>query len=263
MPAYKITDLIIYPIKSLGGISVSETQVQTRGLQYDRRWMLVDDQGQFMTQRENPQMALFSCALSENKMVVTYKGEVCTFNLDTVREDATRVQVWSSKFKAQEVDAAASKWFSRHLGLPATLVKMTALSKRPKRLFTSPFKTELSFADGYPILVLGNESMSHLNAQLENPLHINRFRANIIVDTKTAHEEDTWPDFDLGTARIKIIKPCARCNVITIDQTDATKGKEPLKTLASYRTKRNKIYFGANAIVLKEGHVGVGDLIKV
>ncbi len=263
MPSYKITDLIIYPIKSLGGISLSESEVQTRGLKHDRRWMLVDKDGQFMTQRENEQLALFSCAFVDGQLTVTYKGDSCAFDVDAVVEDATLVQVWSSKVKAQEVDAEVSAWFSNHLGQHATLVKMTSISERPKPLLTAPFKTELSFADGYPVLVLGQESMSHLNAQLDNPLHINRFRANIIVDTNTAHEEDTWPDFDLGTARMKVIKPCARCNVITIDQTNATRDKEPLKTLATYRANDNKIFFGANAIVLKEGHVGVGDFIKV
>lgn len=263
MPSYKITDLIIYPIKSLGGIFLTESEIQTKGLKHDRRWMLVDKGGQFMTQRENAQLSLFSCAIDDYKLTVTYKGDTCTFDIETVVEDATRVQVWSSKLKAQEVDPEVSKWFSNHLGQQTTLVKMTSLSKRPKRLFTSPFKTELSFADGYPVLVLGQESMNCLNDHLNSPLHINRFRANVIVDTKAAHEEDDWPDFDLGTARVKIIKPCARCNVITIDQTNANKGKEPLKTLATYRAKSNKIYFGANAIVLKEGHVGVGDFIKI
>lgn len=263
MHRYRITDLIIYPIKSLGGISVSECAVQTRGFEHDRRWMLIDEKGQFMTQRENAQLALFSCKMQESQIEVGYKNEKCHFDINQVQEDSTRVQVWSSKLKAQEVSPKISEWFSEHLGVPTTLVKMTTISKRPRRLFRSPFKTELSFADGYPYLVLGHESMNHLNAKLEVPVDINRFRANILVDTSSPHEEDKWPDFDLGTARMKIIKGCARCVVTTIDQEDGTKGKEPLKTLASYRMRRKKIYFGANAIVLKEGHVGVGDWVKV
>jgi len=260
----KVSALYIYPIKSLGGIAVTEAKALTEGFEYDRRWMLVNEQGGFLTQREHAQMALFDCKLNAETLTVTYKGDQMHIPLKAQSAAEKRVKVWSSKLKAQEVSAELTEWFSDHLGMHASLVKMTSISKRPKRLFAPPYKTTLSFADGYPYLILGTASMETLNNRLEQPLPIDRFRANIIVETKVAHEEDKWKqDFDLGTAKMKVIKPCARCVVTTIDQQTGNKGKEPLKTLASYRQWRNKIWFGANAIILNEGIINVGDKIAL
>ena len=259
-----ITELLLYPIKSLGGISVPSAQVLTEGFQYDRRWMLVDAEGQFMTQREHAKMTLFSCELSEEVLIIKYQDEEKKIPLANHSENVSRVQVWSSKLKAHQVSSEISEWFSDHLGAQVDLVKLTDISKRPKRLFVPPYKTHLSFADGYPYLILGTASMETLNKKLELPLTMDRFRANIIVQTSEAHEEDEWKqDFVAGTASMKVIKPCARCVVTTIDQQTGIKGKEPLKTLTTYRKWRNKIWFGANAICLREGRLSVGDTINL
>jgi uncharacterized protein YcbX len=143
------------------------------------------------------------------------------------------------------------------------LVKMTDISKRPKRLFVPPYKTTLSFADGYPYLILGEESMNQLNAKLEQPVRADRFRANIIVSSSIAHEEDEWKGLNAGNAQLQVIKPCARCVMITVNQQTGETGKEPLKTLAGYRQKRNKIYFGANAICTEDGIISVGDRLEM
>jgi len=260
----RVLELYLYPIKSLGGIAVPQAKVLEEGFQYDRRWMLVDADGHFLTQREHAQMALFSCELSDDNLHVTYKGETQTIALADHSDVHKPVKVWSSKLKANEVDPTLSEWFSECLGMSATLVKMTDISHRPKRLFTEPYKTKLSFADGYPYLILGTASMDTLNEKLETALPVDRFRANIIVSTTEAHEEDNWKEsFELGTATMKVIKPCARCVVTTIDQQTANKGKEPLKTLATYRKKRNKIWFGANAICTKVGLIKIGDKINL
>lgn len=260
----KISGLYIYPIKSLGAISISESKALTEGFEHDRRWMLVDNEGNFLTQREHAKMALFGCDLKNDKLEVSIGHDTQVIGLEANPELSRPVKVWSSKLKACEVDSNISEWFSDHLDMHATLVKMTSISKRPKRLFTPPYKTTLSFADGYPYLIMGEESMNALNSKLESALPLDRFRANIIVETKVAHEEDEWKsEFDLGTAKMKVIKPCARCVVTTIDQQTGSKGKEPLKTLSTYRKWRNKIWFGANAICLKEGMVKVGDEIAL
>lgn len=259
----KVTALNIYPIKSLGGISVPEAKALAEGFQYDRRWMLVDEKGQFLTQRSNSAMAKFSCQLSAKKITVNYEG--ASIDIPVAQEDGKnrQVEVWSSKLKAKEVDPIFSDWFSEHLGQACSLVKMTKSSKRSKRLDTTPFETKLSFADGYPYLILGSGSMDKLNSLAPKVIPINRFRANIELQTIGAHEEDLYGEFSLGAARMRVIKPCARCQVINIDQKTGEQGKEPLKILTKYRKKMNKIYFGANTILLEEGVVKVGDVLTV
>jgi len=256
---YSVKAIFIYPIKSLGGVSLNSAMAMTEGFEYDRRWMLVDEEGQFLSQRNNSNMALFKTDFENGNLQVTYKEDKISFSMNDVLESEEQVQVWSSKLKAQEVNKEVSQWFSEHLSMKSKLVKMTNVSKRPKVLTKAPFKTHLSLADGYPYLILGDASMDHLNAQLQIPIDANRFRANIYVSTDKAHEEDGWSNIKAGEAQLKGIKPCARCSVITINQETAEQGKEPLKTLAKYRQKANKILFGANAICTKEGIISVGD----
>lgn len=230
------------------------------GFEYDRRWMLVDETGRFMSQREDAQMALFSCQIDNENLIVSYHDDKLEIPLTADSETVKRVSVWSSKLKAPELSPSISQWFSERLNKVCHLVKKTSISKRSKRLFVPPYKSTVSFADGYPYLILGTASMEELNERLEEKLHIDRFRANIIVTTSEPHVEDEWKgDIQLGNATLKGIKPCARCQVTTINQSTGEKGKEPLKTLAIYRKKRNKIYFGQNAITIKEGLVKVGD----
>ena len=241
-----------------------KSKVYEEGLEYDRRWMLVDNEGRFLTQREHPTMALFSCAFTGEGIEVSKGEEKISLGLEENAVGDERVQVWSSKLKAQEVSEIHTEWFSDLLGINARLVRMTDISRRTKRIFTPPYKTKVSFADGYPILILGQASMNELNEKLEEEIKPDRFRANIIIDTKTPHEEDKWKDdFFIGHVKMKVIKPCARCVVTTIDQLTAEKGKEPLKTLSTYRQWRNKIWFGANTISLEKGIIEVGDEVKL
>ena len=256
---HTIASLHIYPIKSLGGISLSQSMVQTRGLQHDRRWMLVDEKGQFLTQREDSRLALFRCQMDADTLTVTHGTESLEIPLAEHSTETRRVKVWSSSLRAPLMDPRYSEWFSDLLGQPCSLVKMTQEAKRPKRLFTGPYLTELSFADAYPILILGTASHTALNERCPSPVPLDRFRANIIIHTTRPHEEDDWAELSIQSATLKVIKPCARCQVISIDQQTAEKGKEPTRTLAQYRQKENKILFGANAIVLQEGRVSIGD----
>lgn len=253
---------MVYPVKSLGGICIESAKAFTEGFEHDRRWMLVNENGKFMSQRENAIMALFKTKLSHSGVEVNYHNSTIEIPFEKNNEDVLKVSVWESKLKAPEVDKEISQWFSEHLKMNVRLVTMSDISSRYKRLFKAPFKTYVSFADGYPYLILGQKSLETLNEKLESPVDIDRFRANIIVSTHEAHEEDKWNEFDVGSTKMSVIKPCARCAVVTIDQSSAQKGKEPLKTLSTYRQKRNKIYFGANAILLKQGEIAVGDTIN-
>ena len=259
MPDNTVKNIIIYPIKGLKGISVDMAVGEELGLQNDRRYMLVDDEGVFVSQREFPQMCLFDTAINKNNLRIRFESDEFEFNMTESTADYRRVSVWSSKLKAETVSEEIDNWFSERMHKKLSLVKITDNYKRYKRLFVPPFKTHVSFADGYPYLVLGTASVEYLNGKLHLPVLADRFRANILVETTKAHEEDGWQDYQIGKLRLKNIKPCARCTVITIDQESAIKSAEPMKTLASYRKKGNKILFGVNAVCLDEGRISVGE----
>ncbi len=257
----KVTSLHIYPIKSLGGISLTQAQAKTEGFQYDRRWMLVDAQGKFLTQRSDNRLARFQCRLGTDSLQIQFESAHLELPLSEHVTTTTRVSIWESSIEANEVHPQYSKWFSDLLAQPCKLVRMTAASHRPKQLLVPPHKTLLSLADGYPYLVLGSASMQTLNERCPDTIPSDRFRANILLDTSSAHEEDGYGRFKLGETTFQVIKPCARCQVITIDQQTGAMGKEPTKTLAAYRKKENHILFGANTILLKPGIVRVGDAL--
>lgn len=257
----KIKQLVIYPIKGMGGIEVKSALALERGFEHDRRYMLVDKDGVFLSQRGIKEMALFRCIIDGSTLDINYNNE--SLKLDLTQEEGISLdtQVWNHQVNAIEVSAIAHEWFSDLLKRDCRLVKMNKESYRNKSLIKAPRKTQLSFADGYPYLVLGTASLDHLNTKLETPVPMDRFRANIVVESRYEHQEDDVDKFTMSGLNFRMIKPCARCQVITIDQQKALASKEPLKTLANYRKKANKIYFGMNAVCLEEGIVKVGDLL--
>jgi len=257
-----VQQLIIYPIKGLKGMNVTQAMALEKGFKNDRRYMLVDPEGKFLSQRNNSQMALFETSIQDEKLLVKYKEE--QFELDITQSEGERMHttVWEHSINAIQVNKKADEWFSDQIGQACKLVKMTDNIDRKKILKKDPGQIQVSFADGYPYLILGTESLDHLNGKLESKIDIDRFRANIIVKSSVAHEEDELDHFTINGVKFRGIKPCARCQVITIDQKLATKSAEPLKTLASYRQVDNKIYFGNNVICLEEGIVSVGDKIE-
>ena len=255
-----VKQLVVYPIKGLGGIEVTSAKALERGFEYDRRYMLVDKNGLFLSQRDIKEMAKFKCQINGNFLDINYLSE--KLSLDLRQEDglALNTTVWNHQVNAIEVSAIAHEWFSDLLKQDCKLVKMNKKTSRKKSLIKAPSTTQLSFADGYPYLVLGTASLDYLNTKLETPIPMNRFRANIILDSKYEHQEDEVDKFTLSGLKFRMIKPCARCQVITIDQNSGVAAtKEPLTTLSEYRKRSNKIYFGMNAVCLEEGIVSIGD----
>lgn len=256
---YLIKKIVIYPIKSLAGISVESAEAKTEGFVNDRRMMLVDESGKFVSQREIPQMVRLKTSFQDDKFVVSDgRSKVMISNHD-ISSDIETVSVWKSKMKAYSINTEYDQWFSEVLGRKLRLVRMGEKSKRYRKLFKPPFSTYVSFADGYPYLILGTASMAELNNRCSMKMNSDRFRANIIIESQIPHEEDDWSEINLGTARFQNIKPCVRCIMTTIDQQTAVMSKEPLATLSQYRNKNNKILFGSNMVCLTEGIVTVGD----
>lgn len=260
----KIKEIIIYPIKGLAGISLKECMAYEKGLENDRRYMLVEPSGKFISQREYPQLALFKISIQDQSIKVTFGQSEIFIPSRKTKTKIKAVTVWEHEVHAFQSNPAINQWFSEQLGQECHLVYMDEEKNfRQKALKKSPTSTEVSFADGYPYLFLGTGSMDLLNQKMDLNYNINRFRANIILETTEAHVEDTLDFLSCGQTKFRMIKPCARCQVTTIDQATGDKGKEPLKTLASYRQKENKIYFGMNAVCIKEGEIKVGDFLTL
>ncbi len=259
-----VSELFIYPIKSLGGISVSSSQVTDRGLQYDRRWMLVDEHNQFMTQRNMAEMALLQVEIKEDCLRVYHKTIKSEIRIPLCTTGASiMVQVWSIRCRAIIVDEKINEWFSSILSTTCKLVYMPDTTKRRVDGRYAAKREITSFTDDFPFLLVGQSSLNDLNARLIEPLSINRFRPNIVFTDGLPFEEDTWARFSIRSINFLGAKLCARCVVTTINQDDGAKGKEPLKTLASYRQINNKIYFGQNLLHEGEGVISVGDNITI
>lgn len=259
-----VQDIFIYPIKSLGGIRLPEAIVEEKGFQHDRRWMLVDEEGAFLSQRNHPELALLSVELRANELHVFHRQneEVSVqipYGLATGPE--MLVTIWDDQVLGKVVHPEISNWFSDYLGIEVNLVVMPESSHRKVDQRYAVNGESVSFADGMPYLLIGQESLNDLNSRMEAPVPMDRFRPNIVFSGGTPFLEDSLRKIKVGEVEFQIIKPCARCVMITVDQETGEKGKEPLKTLSSYRTINNKVYFGQNVVALQSGKIKVGDLI--
>lgn len=257
----KIASLYLYPIKGMKGVSVNLAHAEARGFENDRRYMLIDSKRQFISQRTHPILTQITPEVHTSTMIVSFHGQTnpLLFDLAASTDSVVTAQLFEHLVPGRLVSSIADRWFSEVLGEEVSLIQMTVDEIRSKKLVKGPEQTEVSYADGYPYLIVGTESLNQLNGKLTDPVQMDRFRPNIVVDTTHAHEEDSWSTVEIGGARFMVIKPCARCPVVTIDQSTGIRSKSVLKTLASYRKIDNKVYFGANSICLQDGIVRVGD----
>ncbi|GAA4454996.1 MOSC domain-containing protein [Nibrella saemangeumensis] len=262
-----INELRIYPIKSLGGISVTEAAVEGKGFRYDRRWMLVTPDGQFITQRTYHQMALIDVALTGHCLRVWHRhrpNDVLEIAFDEYTGEHLPVTVWDSHgIDSVVVSEAADRWFTAAVGVPCRLVYMPEESQRQADLTYARNGEIVSFADGFPYLLISQASLDELNRRLDVPVVMLRFRPNIVVAGGEPHQEDGWDQFRIGDLDFYAAKPCARCVLTTVDPATGQKGKEPLRTLGTYRQKNNKIYFGQNVLSQSAGVVRVGDQLEI
>ena len=259
----KIASLHIYPIKGARGISLDQSRVEATGLAFDRRWMIVDQQGMFVSQRSHPQLTQLQVQVSEDCLVLSdiETQSSTSISLKDSRDQTTQVTIWDDTFEATLMQNEVNQWLSDFLHQDVAMVAMPQHHPRSKKLLIPPYESPVSFADGYPILICGTASLDLLNSKLECTVPMDRFRPNIVLETSKPHVEDTWSEITLGTSKLKLIKPCPRCEVITINQDTGNRLKEPLKTLATYRREGNRVNFGMNTIVLNQGTIKVGDRV--
>jgi len=256
MSTPKISSIHIYPIKSMGGINLSEAEVEMRGLQHDRRYMLVSPEGRFLTQRQTPELGRFQLTYNPDKtgFIVTFQGDTITIplSLDFPNHQTQWASVWDNSLEVLRAESSINQWFSERLQREVVLVYQPNNSPQ-----------QVSLADGYPILILSEASLSALNQKIlqNNPqataMHMLRFRPNVVLSQLQPHEEDSLGTFQFGTTTLQIVKPCSRCIFTTIDPFTLERGDEPLRTLSTYRKENNKILFGANALCLNPGKISI------
>jgi uncharacterized protein len=265
LPALRVHSLAVYPVKGLRGIRVASRRVDPLGLEGDRRWMVVDAEGTFVSQRSHPGMARVETAFvgggeageAGSSGVEPARIRLAVPDRSAVeipaepREGASvRVRIWDDRVDALAPSPEADAWMSDILGAPVRLVYQPRHAVRPTDGAFAP-GGRVSFADGYPVLLVTQASLDELNRRLPEPVPMDRFRPNVVVEGVCApHAEDRWRRIQVGTLRLAGVKRCARCTVTTVDQATGLRGVEPLRTLALYRAGGGKVWFGQNMVPL-------------
>lgn len=262
----RVTEISIYPIKSCRGISLRSAVVEPRGLARDRRFMLVDARGRFITQREQPRMALIRVSETADGYVVEAPGQDA---LELPREfeggRECRVRVHRDTLDAELAGPATNRWFTRFMGMDCGLVYMAGHQHRAVRHASAQFDDEVSFADGAPLLLISEASLDDLNARLAEPVEMRRFRPNLVVTADQAFDEDGWGRIRVGEAEFEVAWQCSRCILTTVDPDTGERdaGGEPIETLKTYRRVSGPVMFGQNLLPRRLGTVRVGDEVEV
>ncbi len=255
-----VSSLHRYPVKSLQGEAFPCMSLDEFGLEGDRRFMLVDDHGRFITQRDEPLLSQCGAQFKNNRLTLEFAGHVTELAIEGFNRHV-RVQVWSDWVDVWGTQSALhglTEW----LGRPVQLVYMpdSCFRQVDRDFFAEPQR--VGFADGFPLLLTNLNSLKDLNARLESPVAMSRFRPNIVVDGADAYAEDSWKRIRVGNIEMELVKPCSRCVMTTIDAR-GNKGQEPLRTLASYRRNEYGVCFGQNVVHRARGEIRVGDPVTV
>ncbi len=269
-PPVLLAELNVFPVKALAGFSPPCADVEPRGLQGDRRWMVVDPAGRMLTQRTHPAMATIHAGTHGANTTLSRPGHGrVTLAVPAAAAPRAEVSIWRDSLTAALAAEDAHAWITRALGTDARLAYMDDHAIRPVNPTHGAPTDRVSFADGYPVLLTSLGSLADLNARLDHPVPISRFRANLVVAGAAPWAEDTWRVIRIGSATFRVVKPCERCTVTTIDQQTGERPHrtEPLRTLARFRQDERGIMFGQNLIPMVGddgfGLVTVGDRVEV
>jgi uncharacterized protein YcbX len=266
MPAsLRLSALTYYPVKSMQGLDVPEAGVARRGLANDRLLMVTDSDGMFYTQRDLPRLAAIRPQLAGESLTLS-APEMAPLTLPLRRVGpALPVSIWEDEAEAIDQGDLAAEWLSRFLDADARLMRVPDDFRRSvSSEYAVTSQDNVGFADGFPLLVVSQESLDDLNARMETPIPMNRFRPNVVVSGCEPFAEDGWKRIRIGDVELALVKPCGRCAVTTHHQTTGEwMGKEPLRTLATFRRQTSKVMFAMNAIPVTLGVIRVGDEVQV
>lgn len=264
-PTYRVAALFRYPLKSAAGVSCRQVELDCFGVRDDRRWMMIDPAGAPVTQREAPRLALLRARNSPEGLHLEWGDGEARTTVERPGRGAPRVpvRIWGDALQLPIADEAANAWLATQLGLEARLAWMPDDVDRPVNPRYAKHDDRTSLTDGYPLHIIGSGSMADLNDRLERPVGVERFRPNIYVEGPPAFDEDSWENVRIGGSNLRVVKPCARCAVTTVDPATGARGKEPLRTLSAYRKREGGVMFGQNALHEGTGTLRVGDSVDV
>lgn len=258
-----LSGLHIYPVKSLAGITLSHSEVDEFGLLHDRRWMLVDENNQFLTQRT-------LAVLSQIQVDILPDGiqlfDAQQQNIIVPRPESTHtrvVQVWQDTCQSLDAGDAVAAWLNERIKQHCRLVYFPANSIRQIDPNYAKPNEKTAFSDGFPLLLISQASLDDLNQRLAKPVSMSRFRPNLVVAGCEAFAEDCWQRIRIGDIEMRLVKPCSRCTIPNIDPITAAQSKEPILTLSRYRKRENKVYFGQNIIADSIGQLNVGMEVEI
>lgn len=257
-----LSQLNIYPIKSLAGISVDRTEVGELGLAFDRRLMLVNAKGQFLTARKCPQLLSYTTRLVTGGVEVKASQESSmTVEYSDFKQDI-QVTLWREELLLKSASEPVNQWFSTLLGQDVRLVMLTENCIR----FREKLEQQVNLSDGYPLLLIGESSLAELNRRASESSSMEQFRTNLVIAGADAFAEDCWHKIKIGEVIFELVKPCERCVMTTVDLSNFTprSSREPLATLARFRADhKGRLMFGENLIAKNTGVIKVGDPIEV
>lgn len=260
-----LKSISIYPVKSLNPISVSHAEVFQHGLNFDRNWMLVDSNNTFITRRERPELSLIETSCSENHFSFSFNNKSESLSLEQALFQHKKIdsKVWDSAVSGFEESKNLNTFFSEFLKEEVRLIRMPI---QPERKETAPLTGETtlsSFADSFPILILGSASLDALNEQLEVSIDERYFRPNLFFQTERAFEEDEWQAIQIGNVILRKAKACGRCRMINVDPDTGIYRNDVMRELAKIRTVKNKVILGDLYYPIQSGNINLQDEVKV
>jgi len=263
-----LTRIFVYPIKSCAGIELESAELTPRGLACDRRYMLIDADGRFLTQRRYPRMVRISPAFADAGLTVSAPGRPdldLPLSLDPGTHEVCTVRVWNDTIEATLADADVNIWFSEFMGFACGLVYLGEHQHRAVPNPAAGFDDEVGFADGAPVLLISEESLGELNRRLDAPVGIERFRPNLVVTAGAPHAEDGWRSIAIGDVALDVAWACTRCIMTTIDPATAEPDPngEPMRTLRTYRRAERGVTFGQNLIPRTLGTIRTGASLGI
>jgi len=259
----QLSELAIYPVKSLRQVSLRYTSVDRFGFSGDRRWMVVDSAGKFITQRQQASMSLIQVTLTGEGVILQAPDvSEMAVTIPTGRANA-RVKIWKDECNVVDCGDDVAHWLSRFLGVQCRLVYFPDDEVRQVDLNYAQKGDRTAFSDGFPILLLSQASLDDLNSRLETPIPMRRFRPNMVVSGCEPFAEDNWRSIRIGGLVFRVVKPCSRCVIPNIDPNTGERGTEPTRTLVNYRRRDGKVYFGQNVIADSVGRLEVGMPVEL
>ncbi len=265
MTTVTVSQIYVYPVKSLAGMSVDTWPVDSKGLRYDRKWMLIDQNNRFLSQRRLPAMALIKTHISNHELILSTSAENQIFlPLQADSANSIEVSIWNDRCTARVINHKVNQWLSDFLHTDCRLVYQPDDGIRKVDPVYARTTDQVAFADGFPFLIISDSSLQSLNKAMQQDLSVSRFRPNLVVSGCREYAEDSWREITINRINFRLPKPCSRCSVPTINPETAETGQEPLTTLKRLRKWNNQVFFGQNALHdCSDGKLSVGDIVHI